>query len=376
MRILHLTGDRVDQGGILSVVRHIHEASVNLNWNHTLWVNTEFEQKRSPAVQLLRSPTANPDSASHLRLLTAAWRSFLELRPLLRSPEYDIIHAHSRGAFLISAFHCLTSKRPILFTNHTYANRKGMYRWGAGLKSMHTVALTPNMARHYGYDQLSESQDPKRIHIISACFSDQQLEVPLKNDFIAPGPDRPLKLIGVGILARWKKWNLAIDAISQLPDSIKKQIQLDIWGPTPPDDDSIQFEKELRNQIQNLDIQQQVKIKGSTNNVREKLQTSDIFLIPSTNEPCSVALMEALALGLPAIASQSGGNIDIIKPESTGLLFQPDSVQSLTSTIERVASGAWKPSAASLIRDSVRARTATQVTQSYKEIYSKICAQK
>ena len=49
-------------------------------------------------------------------------------------------------------------------------------------------------------------------------------------------------------------------------------------------------------------VTDQVQLKGSTNQVNEKLQAADLFITPSTNEPCSVALMEALALGQPALA--------------------------------------------------------------------------
>ncbi len=372
MKILHLTGDHVDQGGILSVIRQIQEASQGLGWDHTLWAHSEFKQTRAPELKIIRSPQAIADSASHLSLFKSAIASFLELRHLLNSRDYDVIHAHSRGAFLISAFHSLTSRRPILFTNHTYANRTRMYRWGAGLKSMHTVALSPAMKRHYGYEKLSQKQRPSRVHIISACCADRQFDQPLKSDFQFSSGDPLLRLVGVGILARWKRWDLAIDAIAKLPEAFRKRIQLDIWGPTPPDEDSQAFEKELKNQIMSQGVTDQVQLKGSTNQVNEKLQAADLFIIPSTNEPCSVALMEALALGQPALASRSGGNVDILDEEKTGLLFEPDSSSDLAEQIIRVLKGEWQPFPADQIRESVRKRSASQITQEYRKIYEQL----
>ena len=119
-------------------------------------------------------------------------------------------------------------------------------------------------------------------------------------------------------------------------------------------------------------VMDQVQLKGSTNQVNEKLQAADLFIIPSTNEPCSVALMEALALGLPAIATRSGGNVDILQEEKTGLLFEPDSSSDLAEQITRVLKGTWQPFPADQIRESVRERSASQVTQEYRKIYEQL----
>ena len=119
-------------------------------------------------------------------------------------------------------------------------------------------------------------------------------------------------------------------------------------------------------------VTDQVQLKGSTNQVNEKLQAAYLFIIPSTNEPCSVALMEALALGQPALASRSGGNVDILDEEKTGLLFEPDSSSDLAEQIIRVLKGEWQPFPADQIRESVRKRSASQITQEYRKIYEQL----
>ena len=50
-----------------------------------------------------------------------------------------------------------------------------------------------------------------------------------------------------------------------------------------------------------------------THQVADVVAAADWFVLPSTHEPCSVALIEALALGVPVIASASGGNVDIVQ---------------------------------------------------------------
>lgn len=63
---------------------------------------------------------------------------------------------------------------------------------------------------------------------------------------------------------------------------------------------------------------------------------SDIFAFPSLQEGLPVALMEALAIGIPCVASKIRGNVDLIKEGKNGELFNLDSVQSLQLKFEKV----------------------------------------
>jgi glycosyltransferase involved in cell wall biosynthesis len=113
---------------------------------------------------------------------------------------------------------------------------------------------------------------------------------------------------------------------------------------------------------------------GLSLDVEDRLRTADWFVLPSTNEPCSLALIEALALGLPALVSGSGGNVDIVRPEQTGLLFEPGQVPSLTSALRRIARGETRMEPPSVIRESVRRRSATVVARQYLELYRDVLA--
>ena len=66
--------------------------------------------------------------------------------------------------------------------------------------------------------------------------------------------------------------------------------------------------------------------------IAEILKNSSIFLLPSRNENFSVAVLEALACGLPVIASICGGIRECIN-ETNGLLFPVDDVEKLAQSI-------------------------------------------
>ena len=366
LKILHLTGEREDAGGVLSVIRNLRNASAGDGWKHVVWVNQAYKETRQPALEYRYSRAAQAESNSRWRLLWQAIPATRELLALLQAEHYDVVHAHSRGALPVAILFSRRAKRPALFTNHNYARQTGLYRWAAKSKRLHTALLTPNMAKHYGLNAPNG-----RIRTISACYGDEFLQLPLAERRGFRSPNRSLRLIGIGSLIGWKKWDLLAEAIRRLPEALQKKIQCNIWGPTLQLPESRAFAASLRQKIRQCGLDAQVRLCGPSADVAAELLQSDLFVLPSSNEPCSVALMEALALGLPAIVSNSGGCPDIVKP-GCGLLFRPDDPQSLKQCLEKaiLAPDEFKPP--TNIRDSVRHRCASQVFQAYQKVYREL----
>lgn len=69
----------------------------------------------------------------------------------------------------------------------------------------------------------------------------------------------------------------------------------------------------------------------------ELFQQHDIYLFPSLYEPFSLTLIHALAAGIPTIASDIGGNVEIVADSKTGLLFRKGDAADLARTITALA---------------------------------------
>lgn len=368
LKILHLTGEREDAGGVLSVIRNLQNASAADGWKHAVWVNQAYKETRQPALEYRYSRAAQAESKNRIRLLWQAIPATRELLALLGAEHYDVVHAHSRGALPVAMLFSQWTKRPALFTNHNYARQTGLYRWAAKRKRLHTTILTPNMAKHYG---LNAQNQNGRIRTISACYGDQFLQLPLAERPSLCSQNRSIRIIGVGSLIGWKKWDLLAEAIHLLPKSLQKKIQCNIWGPMLQLPESRAFANELRQKIRQCRLESQLRLCGPSADVAAELLQSDLFALPSSNEPCSVALMEALALGLPAIVSNSGGCPDIVK-QGCGLLFQPNDPQSLKQCLEKSILAPDEFQSPANIRDSVRHRCASQVFQAYQKVYREL----
>lgn len=369
MKVLHLLGERADLGGILSVIRGLDEATSSSGYSHHVWVNSNYVESRRPALSYRYSRHMGADSTNHLAMLARAIFGFVELNKLLHQERFDILHAHSRCAFLVALGVAALLRRPILFTNHTYGRRTGLYRRATRLENLYTVVLTPSMAKHYGL-----AASPPKISIISACCADVFFAGPLGAEATSESNQRPLRLVGIGNIVRWKNWHLLFEALMHLSEQERRRVEFHHWGGVPPGTECQEYNSELRGLIRRFHLGSQVFFRGATCSIAENLRNSDWFVLPSTNEPCSVALIEALALGLPALVSASGGNLDIIQNGKTGLFFEAENSIDLAVKLSLILRSQIILAPPGEIRDSVRSRSASTVARQYVAIYEKIAA--
>jgi len=66
--------------------------------------------------------------------------------------------------------------------------------------------------------------------------------------------------------------------------------------------------------------------------------SADAFMFPSTTETLGIAMIEALASGLPVLAARAGATGEVVSEGETGLLYDPDSDASLVAAVRRIAS--------------------------------------
>jgi sugar transferase (PEP-CTERM/EpsH1 system associated) len=83
------------------------------------------------------------------------------------------------------------------------------------------------------------------------------------------------------------------------------------------------------------DLAGRVTLPGACDNVPEVLNALDVFVLPSISEGMSNTILEAMASGLPVVATRVGGNPELIE-EDSGWLFAPGQVEELAHHLERL----------------------------------------
>ena len=98
----------------------------------------------------------------------------------------------------------------------------------------------------------------------------------------------------------------------------------------------------LASQIDSLGLGRRVVLTGSFDTVDDLLAAADLFVLPSHEEGMSVALLEAMAAGLPIVASDIPGNRGLMRDGVEGVLVPPRDPPALAAAVERIlADPAW-----------------------------------
>ena len=136
----------------------------------------------------------------------------------------------------------------------------------------------------------------------------------------------------VGRLAAVKDQQLLLVALHQLlreRPELRDTLRLVIVGEGPERD-------ALAAKIEKLALQNIVWLTGDREDIPDLLRTMDVFVLPSLGEGISNTILEAMASGLPVIASAVGGNPELVQEGQTGLLFPAGDADNLRGALARL----------------------------------------
>jgi glycosyltransferase involved in cell wall biosynthesis len=137
------------------------------------------------------------------------------------------------------------------------------------------------------------------------------------------------RMVYTGRLSAEKGIPVLFDSIAQLKTR-NYEIQITLMG----DGEDRHFLEQLARQ---KEIDDSVIFAGFVDQatIAKTLRASDIFVLPSFAEGIPVALMEAMAMGVPVIATYVGGVIELVVDQRTGLMVSPSDSVGLASAIAR-----------------------------------------
>ncbi len=131
----------------------------------------------------------------------------------------------------------------------------------------------------------------------------------------------------VGRLDPVKDYTTLIKAFASLAGSYKN-IKLMIVGNGPEEDN-------LKKCVEYAGIENRVYFMGRKDNIHDFLGVMDVFVLPSVIEGISNTILEALASGVPVIATNVGGNPELVRDNEIGFLFKPGDEGGLASLLKK-----------------------------------------
>jgi len=180
------------------------------------------------------------------------------------------------------------------------------------------------VGRRLALDAISEiGLDPARTVIIGNTYDTE-----LFGPSVRPAHDGPVRLLSVGRLSPEKGHDVLLRAFSQLVGrGVDAELTLVGGGAC---------ESQLRELSMALGVTDRVRFAGVVigTELAAEYARADLFVLPSLSEGFGVAVVEAMATGLPVVATRSGGPDDIVD-DASGLLVAPGDVAELASALER-----------------------------------------
>jgi len=166
--------------------------------------------------------------------------------------------------------------------------------------------------------------DPARTVVIGNTYDTERFQL------IERAPhDGPVRLLSVGRLSPEKGHEVLLRAFAQLIER-GGDAELTLVGGGA-------CESHLRELSMALGLTDRVHFTGVLIGelLAEQYARADIFVLPSLSEGFGVAVVEAMATGLPVVATRSGGPEDIVD-DTSGLLARPDDVADFLSALEHL----------------------------------------
>jgi glycosyltransferase involved in cell wall biosynthesis len=262
----------------------------------------------------------------HVRRPISPWRDLaglVELVRLLRRERPDILHANSSKAGVLGRLAAVLAGVPIrIFTVHGWAfsAHSGaaslLYHAADRLMRPLTTATICVSERERARGLEARTCIPERTTVILNAVD--VARVP-RAGHDGAGP----RIVSVGRLAAPKDFRTLVRALALLPRGAAEAL---IVGDGP---DRAQLEAE----IARLGLAEQVLLAGERRDVPELLARADLFVLSSRSEGLPVSVLEAMAAGLPVIASSVGGLPELVADGETGMLVEAGDVDDLAAAL-------------------------------------------
>jgi glycosyltransferase involved in cell wall biosynthesis len=276
---------------------------------------------------------------------------------IVREVNPDLIHAHSSKAGAIARLGRLARPRtPVLYTPHGYAFAGHFSR---------------ELERR-AYREIERALAPLASRVVCVCEAEGRLaravgpadRVRIVHNGIEPAGDCPTDprmldlarrgavLCALTQLRPGKGLETLLDALPTVLAG-HPRLQDAIWGEGPD-------EGALRARARSLGVEEAVHFLGGCDRPLEVLRGSQIFVHPSLAESFPYTILEAMAVGLPIVASDVGGIGEALLDGEQGLLTAPGDRYALARALIQLLDD---PARAARMGDSARARLRERFTR-------------
>ena len=274
-------------------------------------------------------------------LYYVSMRSKLDLRAvgrllrIIRREDYRLLHAHTPRTLLLAALASLIAGVPLVYHVHSPTSRDSTRRWRNRVN-----ALIEWFGMRVASALIAVSQSLGE-HVRRLWFSGQRVSVvpngvPCREPCGERATGKQEWVLGTGALFRPRKGiEVLLEALASLrSEGLPVRLRAVGGFETP------QYEREVKSLADELGVADAVEWTGFTRDVDRELARFDLFVLPSLfGEGLPMVILEAMAAGVPVVATRVEGNPEAIRDGQDGLLAEPGDAGSLARVVSRVVRG-------------------------------------
>ncbi len=268
-------------------------------------------------------------------------KSFVSIFRILRKSKPDIVHTHTSKAGVLGRLAAWMARVPIII--HTPHGHVFYGHFGRSLSKIflqmekllgrithHQIALTPEERNDYLSLRVTKPSNTTVIHsgVDLHRFSKGEKQLTRKRKELGI-PPHSLVIGYVGWLIPIKGVTYLVSAMADVAEKYPKSLLVLVGK----GDDKGEEEIKLKEQVERAGLEDKVRFLGWRPDVDEIMGCFDIFVLPSLNEGMGRVLVEAMAAGLPIVASRVGGIPDLVKDGKNGHLVPPADGSALAKAI-------------------------------------------
>jgi len=276
-----------------------------------------------PRIHLIHLNQMAGDSVPLLLRLKTIGKRILKLRKALKSIRADVIISFIDVMNVTTLLASRMLKIPVIVTERTHPSYHQLPKFYQFLRRLtypwadKVISQTSSASDYF-------SRLPKRQKGIIPNAVKKPVVQKNETDILKPVHH----IVSVGRLCPYKGFQILIQAFSEiLPHN--PNLNLTIYG------DGV-MRASLEMLIQELKLTEHVFLPGTIQDIETALYNSDLFVFPSFYEGFPNALCEAMAVGLPVIASNCSGSVEIVRDGIDGRLFGVGDVHQLTRLLQEL----------------------------------------
>lgn len=248
-----------------------------------------------------------------------------KLAPLLKAEKVDCVHTNSLKSALYGAIAAKIAGVPLIW--HIRDHIGTPYLKPVVAKGIRLLSrLLPNGVIANSHSTLNALELPrsKKTLVVYSAFAKAI------GNGIGMRDQKEFNVLLVGRLAHWKGQHIVLEAAK----SFKNEPRVKFWLAGDALFGEEAYKQELLQKIKNDELTN-VSMLGHVDDIQGLMNTADLLIHTSvTPEPFGQVIVEGMAAGLPVVASNEGGPVEIVVPGETGLLIEPGDAAILADSIK------------------------------------------